>query len=426
MKLFWFFLYNILFYPLVFCVYLILALANSKIRDGFFSRFRSNTSLKIYFDSVDKSSSVYWFHAASLGEFMQLLPVIARLKESQPDAISLVSFFSPSGFNYCESDLVDLKIYLPFDFFWTVSKALDIVEPKKIIFVSYDIWPNLLWSAKRKGIQTNVFSAVFESDSNKLFQPIRSFYFSLFSSFDGIYTVSDSDKIILNKILGGNHSVTVEALGNPRYDTVYKKDRTAFKKDINKNDIKIIVLGSTHNEDEREVLGPLIEMLENDHDLKLICVPHETTKHAISKYQKIFLKNKISATIFDGDSVEKIPDDRIIIIGVVGLLSDIYTKASIAYIGGGFSSGIHNVMEPAAAALPVIFGPNYSKFDEAKQLIDSGAGYSISDGSDFKKTCSELLNDSEKYNKASAAALGVIVKNRGASEKIFGALFYDK
>lgn len=426
MKLFWFFFYNILFYPLVFGVYLILALVNSKVRDGFFSRFKSNTILKNYFQSVDKASDVYWFHAASLGEFMQLLPVLGNLKKSQKDAICLVSFFSPSGFNYCDSDLVDLKIYLPFDFFWTVSRALNIVKPKKIVFVSYDIWPNLLWVAKKKGIQTNIFSAIFEEDSKKLLQPFRSFYFSLFSSFDAIFTVSESDKLALNKILGDKHSVSVEALGNPRYDTVYRSEKAVLNKDISDGSIKKIILGSTHNEDERKILGPLIEMLKNDPELKLICVPHETGEYEISKYQKIFLKHKMDATIFQGDSVEELPDDRIVIIGVVGLLSDIYTNAGIAYIGGGFSSGIHNVMEPASAALPVIFGPNYSKFHEAKQLIESGGGFPISDGSDFKKICIDLLNNSEKYKKASAAALSVIEKNTGASDKIFDALIHDK
>ena len=426
MKLFWFFIYNILFYPLVFGAYLILAFANSKVRDGFFSRFRSNVILKNYFQSTDKFSDVYWFHAASLGEFMQLLPVLAKLKENRPDATCIVSFFSPSGFNHCDSDLVDLKIYLPFDFFWTVSKALTIAQPKKIIFVSYDVWPNLLWSAKRKGIQTNIYSAVFKNDSKKLLQPIRSFYCSLFSSFDAIYTVSDSEILVLNEILGENHSVPVEALGNPRYDTVFRSEKKILNRDINNKNIKKIILGSTHNEDDRKILDSVTDMLEKDPDIKLICVPHETTKYEISRYQKIFLKYNIDTTIFEGDSVEKIPDDRVVIIGVVGLLSEIYSKASIAYIGGGFSSGIHNVMEPAAAALPVIFGPNYSKFHEARQLIESGGGFSISDGSDFKKICIDLLNDSEKYKKASKAASGVIENNIGASEKIFGALFHNK
>ena len=426
MNLFWFFLYNILFYPLVFSVYLILAIINSKARNGFTARFKSISILKNYFSVSDNTSDVYWFHVASLGEFMQLLPVLAKLKDNQPESTSLVSFFSPSGFNHCDSDLVDLKIYLPFDFFWTVNKAIDIVKPKKIIFISYDIWPNLLWSAKRKGTQTNVFATIFEDDSNKILRPISSFYFSLFSSFDAIYTVSESDKLNLKKILGDSHSLVIEALGNPRYDNVYGGGKKISSKVINKNNTKKIILGSTHNEDVRNILNYVIEMLNKDPDLKLICVPHETTRQAIAKYQNIFLKSKIKTTIFEGDSIAEIPGDRVVIIGVVGLLSKLYDISSVAYIGGGFSSGIHNVMEPAAKALPVIFGPNYKKFNEAEQLINRGGGFSISSGSDFKSICTDLLSNSEKYSKASEAALGVIEKNIGASEKIFGALFKEK
>ena len=426
MNLFWFFLYNILFYPLVFCVYLILAIVNSKVRSGFTARFRSISILKNHFSVSDNTSDVYWFHVASLGEFMQLLPVLAKLKVKHPKSTSLVSFFSPSGFNHCDSDLVDLKIYLPFDFLWTVNQAIDIVKPKKIIFVSYDVWPNLLWSAKRKGTQTNIFATIFEDDSNKLLQPISSFYFSLFSSFDAIYTIAESDKLNLKKILGDNHSLVIKALGNPRYDNVYSGGKKISSKVINKSNIKKIILGSTHNEDVRNILNCVIEMLNNDPDLKLICVPHETTQQAIAKYQNIFLKTNIKTTIFEGDSISEIPEDRVVIIGVVGLLSRLYNKSSVAYIGGGFSSGIHNVMEPAAKALPVIFGPNYKKFNEAEQLIEMGGGFSISSGSDFKNICTDLLSNSEKYSKASEAALCVIEKNIGASEKIFDALFKEK
>ena len=426
MKLLWFLLYNILFYPLVFGAYLTLAVFNSKAREGFISRFKSNSILKNYFNSLDQTSDVYWFHVASLGEFMQLLPILAKQKEIEPESIRLVSFFSPSGFKHCNSELVDLKIYLPFDFFWIINKAIRIAKPKKIVFVSYDIWPNLLWSARNKGVQTNIIAAVFTEGSNKLLQPIKSFYLSLFLSFDSVYTVSEPDKLVLNKILGHKHSVFIEALGNPRYDTVYTNDKKSFLKNNNKSRIKKIVLGSIHRQDDRNILGSVIDILKNDPKQKLICVPHETKKLTIERYQKIFSDNNIESTIFKGDSVEKIPEDRVVIVGVVGLLSKIYIRSSIAYIGGGFSSGIHNVMEPAAAGLPVIFGPNYSKFNEAKLLIESGGGFSVSNGSIFKKVCTELLTDSEKYNKARAAAFKVIENNTGASEKIVSALFYDQ
>lgn len=426
MKLFWFFLYNCLFYPLVFVGYFILALVSPKVKDGFFSRFSSISTLKNYFKDTRKSD-VYWFHAASLGEFMQLLPIIDILKKRKPGAINLVSFFSPSGYNNCESDSIDLKIYLPFDFIWSVYSALNIVKPKKLIFVSYDIWPNMLWTAKRKGVKTNIFSVGFRVGTNKLFHPIRSFYFSLFSSFDAVYTNSDGDKLIAEQLLGENTEVSIEALGNPRFDTVYRKSKKVAPGENKKSasSVKTLVLGSTHNEDDRIILEPVIRLLDEYPDLRLVCVPHEVTEARVSKYQKLFSKNNISATVFNQDDVGLIPDDRVIIIAVIGLLSDIYTAAGVAYIGGGFSSGIHNVMEPAAASMPVIFGPNFKQFSEARELIDSGGGFSISSGSEFKKICADLLTRPEKFQTASGSAFSVIEKNIGASEKIFSAVFGD-
>ena len=141
MKLAWAVIYNVIFYPIFFVVGCILCLFNSKLRQGVLGRFRSISQLKKYFMLIDPTKDIYWFHAASLGEFYQVKPVLEGLKEVEPDCVSLLSFSSPSGFENAKSDAIDLRIYMPFDFPWSVRRSLKITRPKKVIFASYDIWP---------------------------------------------------------------------------------------------------------------------------------------------------------------------------------------------------------------------------------------------------------------------------------------------
>ncbi len=145
MKLIWFISYNFIFYPLIFVIGLIFSLFNTKFRRGVSGRFRSQSELKKYFNSISTTADIYWFHAASLGEFYQVKPVLEGLKNVEPECVAIVSFSSPSGYDNAKSDYIDLRFYMPFDFLWSVRRALKITRPKKVIFASYDIWPNMVW-----------------------------------------------------------------------------------------------------------------------------------------------------------------------------------------------------------------------------------------------------------------------------------------
>ena len=175
MKLIWFISYNFIFYPLIFVIGLILSIFNSKFRQGVLGRFRSQSELKKFFNSISTTADIYWFHAASLGEFYQVKPVLEGLKNVEPECVAIVSFSSPSGYDNAMSDYIDLRIYMPFDFLWIVRRALKITQPKKVIFASYDIWPNIVWIAEKRNIHTNIFSARIKVGSLKL----KSGFFSL-------------------------------------------------------------------------------------------------------------------------------------------------------------------------------------------------------------------------------------------------------
>ena len=168
MKLIWFISYNFIFYPLIFVIGSILSIFNSKFRQGVAGRFRSQTDLKKYFNSISTNADIYWFHAASLGEFYQVKPVLEGLKNVEPECVAIVSFSSPSGYDKAKSDYIDLRIYMPFDFLWSVRRALKITRPKKVIFASYDIWPNMVWIAEKRNIHTNIFAARIKDGSLKL------------------------------------------------------------------------------------------------------------------------------------------------------------------------------------------------------------------------------------------------------------------
>ncbi len=202
MKIFWALLYNALLYPLIFLFAMVGSVFQDKLRASVLGRFRSSSVLKQYFKSHKSNTDIYWFHAASLGEFYQVKPVVEGLKEIRDEITILVSFSSPSGYDNAMSNAIDLKVYIPFDFPWTIKKVLNIVRPKKIIFASYDIWPNMIWMARRKEIHTNIFSARVKVGSPKLKTVVKQFYRAVYSSLSSIYTVSEKDMEGIHLILG--------------------------------------------------------------------------------------------------------------------------------------------------------------------------------------------------------------------------------
>ena len=199
--IFWRIIYNLIFLPLLFVVFCFGSLFNGKIRAGMIGRFRSYQDLKSFKVRIGIEKTIYWFHASSHGEFEQVKPVIAGLKEVEPFSFSVVSFFSPSGYNHVNDEHIDCKIYLPFDFPWLIRKCLNVVQPKKIILAAYDVWPNMIWVSKSIGIKSVLFAAQFSEGTSKLSPVIRNFYRNVYGSLSAIYTISEQDNKSLQRIL---------------------------------------------------------------------------------------------------------------------------------------------------------------------------------------------------------------------------------
>ena len=424
MKVFWVIFYNVIVYPLIFLSGMVLSILKDKIRDSAMGKFSAIRILKNYFNQNGYNPNTYWFHASSLGEYYQIKPVLEGLKNIEPESRFLVSFTSPSGYNNAYSDAIDLKFYMPFDFPWSVSSALDIVRPKKVIFSSYDYWPNFIWISKLKGIYTNVFAFRLKVSSLKRIPIIRNFFKNIYKSMSAIYTISDQDRDLLNSVYGKKDMPPIKAMGNPRYDMVIQtaKIYDSYEKP---NDYKRIIIGSAHEEEENILIPSLVSLINSYPHLKILYAPHEPNSDEIKRIKNKFKEQGILSTIFTKQNDLALPNDQLVIIGVVGVLSKLYWQSSIAYVGGGYSTGIHNVMEPAVAGIPVFFGPKYDHAHEAEELLSSAGGFCIHDGDEFLSKISELIKDDDHLKICGLAAKDVIQRNSGSSEKIISEIVHE-
>ena len=424
--IFWRIIYNLIFLPLLFVVFCFGSLFNGKIRAGMIGRFRSYQDLKSFKVRIGIEKTIYWFHASSHGEFEQVKPVLAGLKEVEPFSFSVVSFFSPSGYNHVNDEHIDCKIYLPFDFPWLIRKCLNVVQPKKIILAAYDVWPNMIWVSKSMDIHSALFAAQFSEGTSKLSPVIRNFYRNVYGSLSAIYTISEQDNKSLQRILYPMKHPIVRVLGNPRYDQVKQKaDKfTAERTESVLLRPKRLLAGSIHLEDEHVILDSIVNLMQDISDLSLIWVPHEPSDRIVSEAEFFFRSKNFTTGILGLKNPNEI-ETRVIIVDTIGKLSQLYWDGQVAYIGGGFSSGVHNVMEPAIARLPVFFGPHYKNFIEAKELIADGGGFSIENGMDLYQGIKNLFEDSVAFIKASYAATEVIHRNLGSATRVVRNLIHD-
>jgi len=380
--------------------------------------------LKKYFNQVKPNSLIYWFHCSSYGEYLQIDPVIEGIKKKKINSIILLSFFSPSGYDNVHNQNVDCKVYIPLDFYWTVNSVLDLVRPNKIIFATSDLWYNFIWLAKRKNIDTVLIGA----KSKKYFVRKLSFYHyvykPIYRSITKIFTINKNDKVVLNRYIGGSNSHTVYEMGNPRYDQVIANAEKILydnKKPILKRG-DIILFASMHSEDRNLILSHAMRYIEKNKNLQIVWVSHEPTDQENKYLESMFTRRNISVSVID--SMENFSDNesRVKIINIVGALSKLYWKVKVAYIGGGFSTGVHNLMEPSVAGVPTIFGPNYNEFDEALEILNNKSGFCIEKGSELIEILDQLLNNDRRLLLTSTAAKDLIDNNSGVSNKVVKAI----
>lgn len=368
---------------------------------------------------IRQEDKVFWVHCASLGEFEQGRPVLERFKFEHPEYKVVLSFFSASGYrirkDYPHADAV---VYLPFDTPKAVKKFVHAVQPRIAVFVKYELWPNLLRELKRQEVRTLLISARFREDQRFFKSFVPHWFKAPIGVFERIF-VQDKKSVELLQD-AGYHQVVLA--GDTRFDRVVRvaeqKKEVPYIREWVK-DKKVWVCGSTWEKDEKLILWYLQE--KKDADLLCILVPHEVDAgHIGSLSESIKVPYALYSVVL---KEENIPEGvRVLVIDRIGYLSALYAYADIAYVGGGFGVGIHNITEAAVYNIPVIFGPNYHKFMEAEDLIDKGGAFSINDEETLKALVDELLGNEEKRRRAGEIAGGYIREHTGATERIIGYL----
>lgn len=392
----------------------ILSLFNQKARDWFYGRrniFRKLDELFTIHYANENPSPVIWVHCASLGEYEQGRPVIQEIRKRFPGYMVLLTFFSPSGFNNkAQNSDADYVFYLPIDTIRNARKFVRIVSPAMAIFVKYEFWFNYLNELHQNKIPVYTVSAIFRPDQH-FFKWYGSWFRKHLRNLKQIFVQDEESAELLTMIDVNN----VTVCGDTRFDRVSGLLENQTELPIIQKFIagsKILVAGSTWPPDE----DLLRKLLDSTKDFKIILAPHEVTPHHIAELSNKFSKVSTLYSQVNGD--QDLSASRVLIIDSIGLLSQLYKYGQIAYIGGGFGVGIHNTLEAAVYGMPVIFGPNYSKFREAREMIAYEAAVSIKTDDELINEVHTIFNSPSKLESYSNEARKYVQDRRGATDII--------
>ncbi|MBN2681974.1 MAG: 3-deoxy-D-manno-octulosonic acid transferase [Bacteroidales bacterium] len=358
-----------------------------------------------------KKKKTLWFHAASYGEFEQGRPLMEAIREKYPDYSILLTFFSPSGYEaFKDYKGADFVCYLPYDFKKNVIRFLEVVQPANVFFIRYEFWLNYLSVLKKEKVKVYLISAVFRKNQ-LFFKWYGKSYRNALNSFENIFVQNNYSAKLLEDI--GYKNVIVS--GDTRMDRVIEVAKSAKSFPLIEKFIQnkqVIIAGSTW-EKEDEIIAEYLNSTEKG--VKIIVAPHEIREQKIEKL--ISSINKKAIRYSNADELNVLDAD-VLIIDSIGILSSVYRYGTIAFVGGGFTDGIHNILEPAVYGMPIIFGPNYQKFIEASDLLFLGSAFCIENYNSFKLITNELLDEKEKLASLSTISSDYVYRSAGATGKI--------
>lgn len=364
---------------------------------------------------IPENRKVIWFHCASLGEFDQGLPVMSALKSKNPNHFLLVTFFSPSGMLHYQKrgQKIDLAMYLPFD---TQRNAKDFIEkadPSIVFFVKYEFWQNYIRELSKKNIKL-ISLSTFLRPNQYFFKWYGGFFREGLKKISFFFSQNEETKLLLNSI--GIDKIAV--VGDTRFDRVSENKRLFLESLKIQKKTKTTVFDSFLGQEKALIFGSswekelaiLIDLLKDDWKGKIIIAPHNVSESNVKKIQLLLKEKAIKYTDF-----KNYKEEQVLILDTIGQLSNAYYFGSIACIGGGFSGNLHNILEPAAFGLPVLFGPKHSKFPEADQFTKGGIGFEFHDFTSFKiKLCYCFENNTSLSKKV----LEFMEERKGVCEKI--------
>lgn len=417
-------IYNIVIYFVLWGI-AIASLFNEKVRKMWRGE---REAFKILKQKVDPNAKYIWFHAASLGEFEQGRPLMERIRKDYPQYKILLTFYSPSGYevrkNYEGADII---CYMPVDTRLNAIRFLRLVRPVMAFFIKYEFWSNFLHILKHRNIPTYSVSSIFREDQ-VFFKWYGRSYAGVLKCFTRFFVQNEESK----QLLKGIGITAVDVVGDTRFDRVLQIKEAAkhlpiceaFRTgvassqsaDVPHHDFKVFVAGSSWPPDEN-VFIPFF----NEHkDWRLLIAPHVIAEEHLKLILSLIKDKKVVR--YTQTTLEEAAEADVLIIDCFGLLSSMYNYGDVAYIGGGFGVGIHNTLEAAVWNMPVIFGPNNKKFQEAQGLLKSGGGFEINTYEDFSGLMSSLMNDETFLNQAGDKAGAFVAHLAGATDKVLASV----
>jgi 3-deoxy-D-manno-octulosonic-acid transferase len=391
----------------------LIALFSSKIK--LFVDGRKNVFV-ILEQKIKASDRTIWFHAASLGEYEQGLPVIGKIKTEYPSHKIVITFFSPSGYEVRKNNVVaDATVYLPIDTKRNARKFVKLVHPEMAFFIKYEYWLNYLNELNAQNTPTYLISGIFRKNQ-MFFKWYGGFYRKALDGFSYFFVQNESSKRLLLDL--GKSNVAVS--GDTRFDRVsaiLEKDNSLEYISQFKDNTLTIVIGSSWPKDETLLLDFINK---NEFNVKFIIAPHNIKDNQIAVLRNGITKKTVLFSEMEGKNLANFD---VFIIDSIGILTKIYSYADIAYVGGGFGNpGVHNLLEPATFGIPIVIGPNYSHFAEATALVNMGGCHSISTKKDLNDIFKDLiLNDALRSEKGHICSTFVLM-NKGATNIIMKTL----
>lgn len=417
-------IYNIVIYFVLWGI-AIASLFNEKVRKMWRGE---REAFKILKQKVDPNAKYIWFHAASLGEFEQGRPLMERFRKDYPQYKILLTFYSPSGYevrkNYEGADII---CYMPVDTRLNAIRFLRLVRPVMAFFIKYEFWSNFLHILKHRNIPTYSVSSIFREDQ-VFFKWYGRSYAGVLKCFTRFFVQNEESK----RLLEGIGITAVDVVGDTRFDRVLQIKEAAKQlpiceafrtgvassqsADVPHHDFKVFVAGSSWPPDEN-IFIPFF----NEHkDWRLLIAPHVIAEEHLKLILSLIKGKKVVR--YTQTTPEEAAEADVLIIDCFGLLSSMYNYGDVAYIGGGFGVGIHNTLEAAVWNMPVIFGPNNKKFQEAQGLLKSGGGFEINTYEDFSGLMSSLMNDETFLKQAGDKAGAFVAHLAGATDKVLASV----
>ena len=417
-------IYNIVIYFVLWGI-AIASLFNEKVRKMWRGE---REAFKILKQKVDPNAKYIWFHAASLGEFEQGRPLMERIRKDYPQYKILLTFYSPSGYEVRKNyEGADIFCYMPVDTRLNAIRFLRLVRPVMAFFIKYEFWSNFLHILKHRNIPTYSVSSIFREDQ-VFFKWYGRNYAGVLKCFTRFFVQNEESK----RLLEGIGITAVDVVGDTRFDRVLQIKEAAKQlpiceafrtgvassqsADVPHHDFKVFVAGSSWPPDEN-IFIPFF----NEHkDWRLLIAPHVIAEEHLKLILSLIKGKKVVR--YTQTTPEEAAEADVLIIDCFGLLSSMYNYGDVAYIGGGFGVGIHNTLEAAVWNMPVIFGPNNKKFQEAQGLLKSGGGFEINTYEDFSGLMSPLMNDETFLKQAGDKAGTFVAHLAGATDKVLASV----